>query len=368
MSANEGARWIRDNRTQFGLLPSGWSAEHIGDKGQPHFWDDFWGVAGLWEAARLAQRIGAGEADEIWRPYDSLRDATANSIRWVLDQQRQRGFWETFIPTGPGDVGRLDSTIIGALCYFHPFRLYDGMKLGADIDNAARITLETIWSHFIDGGFRHDSAWNCYGPYLTMQLAHAFLFIGDTARMDQCLQWLVGNAAYSTVSREYSTAPWQVVLGAWNEQHCYPISKDFREMPNRSWYMGDIPHGWACAEFMTLIRDILFFEANEDGDPVIYLAAGVMPHWLGEGETIGVASAPTVFGQNFGYSLTHRLNTQRIEINIAQPAPPNVGFVVPCRFGVGVRSVIADGNPVAVSGRDVQLPDGTTSATIMYFP
>ena len=191
----DGARWIRDNRTIFGLLPSGWSAEHVGDKGQPHYWDDFWGLAGLWEAARLAQRTGVGEADEIWRAYDSLRTATADSIRWVLDEQQRRGHLETFIPTGPGDVGRLDSTIIGALCYFHPCRLYDGAKLGADIDGAARMTLDTIWGHFIDGGFRHDSAWNSYGPYLTLQLAHAFLLIGDVGRFDQCLQWVVGNAA-----------------------------------------------------------------------------------------------------------------------------------------------------------------------------
>jgi hypothetical protein len=24
--------------------------------------------------------------------------------------------WETFIPTGPADAGRLDSTMVGALC------------------------------------------------------------------------------------------------------------------------------------------------------------------------------------------------------------------------------------------------------------
>jgi hypothetical protein len=364
----DGARWIRDNRSPFGLLPSGWSAEHIGDKDKPHYWDDFWGMAGLWEAARLAERIGAGEADEIWRAYDSLRDATANSIRWVLDQHRQRGLWETFIPTGPGDVGRLDSTIIGALCYFHPCRLYDGAKLGGDIDSALRATLETIWGHFMDGGFRHDSAWNCYGPYLTLQLAHAFLLLGDVERMDQCLQWLVGNAAYATVSRDNSPTPWQVVLGAWNEQHCYPIAKDFREMPNRPWYMGDIPHGWACAEFMTLIRDILFFEANEDADAQLYIAPGVMAHWLRDGEMIGVANAPTIFGTNFGYRLTHRANAGRVTIHINQAPPPHVRFIYACHFGSSVQSATADGNPVQFFGRDVQLPRGFTDAEIIYNP
>jgi hypothetical protein len=362
----EAARWIRDQRSPFGLLPSGWSAEHIGDKDKPHYWDDFWGLAGLWEAARLAQRIGAGEADEIWRAYDSLRAATADSIRWVLGEQRRRGNWETFIPTGPGDVGRLDSTIIGALCYFHPCRLYDGAKLGEDIDLAARLTLDTIWGRFIDGGFRHDSAWNCYGPYLTLQLAHAFLLIGDTTRLDQCLRWVVANAAYATVSRDQSAAPWQVVLGAWNEQHCYPIAKDFKELPDRFWYMGDIPHGWACAEFMMLLRDILFFEADEDRDAQIYLGPGVLPHWLGEGESMGLSAAPTAFGMPFGYRLTHRLSARRVEITITQPAPAHVRLVYPCLFGSGVQGATANGQTVPVHGREVQLPPGTTTATINY--
>jgi hypothetical protein len=73
-----------------------------------------------------------------------LRAATVDSILWVLDEQARRGHWETFIPTGPGDVGRLDSTMIGLLAYFHPCRLYMGNKLAYDIDWAARMTLETI--------------------------------------------------------------------------------------------------------------------------------------------------------------------------------------------------------------------------------
>jgi hypothetical protein len=80
----DGARWIRDNRSIYGLLPSGWSAEHLGGRGQPHYWDDFWAVAGLYEAARLAERLGAAETGELWSAYDDVRRATADSIRWVL--------------------------------------------------------------------------------------------------------------------------------------------------------------------------------------------------------------------------------------------------------------------------------------------
>ncbi|MFO1430230.1 MAG: hypothetical protein U1F76_08830 [Candidatus Competibacteraceae bacterium] len=363
----EGARWLRDNRSQYGLLHSGWSAEHIGDKGQPHFWDDLWGLAGLWEAAQLATRINAREIQEIWNAYDSLRRGTIDSIRWVLSEQRRRGFWETFVPTGPGDVGRLDSTMIGAVAYFHPCRLYMGAKLSDDIDYAFRMTLETIWNHFIDGGFRHDSAWYCYGPYLTLQLAHAFLLIGDVERMDRLLAWSVGNAGYAKIARNSGRQGdfWEVALGAWNEQHCYPIAKDFGEVPHRWWYMGDIPHGWASAELILLLRDILFFEAAEDSSPHIYLAPGVMSHWLAGNGSIGVTSAPTVLGGNFGYRLTLDETAKQVTITISQTPPGNPWYVYPCRFG-SVVAATSNAGVAQIIGRNVQLPAGTTSATIRY--
>ncbi len=365
----EGARWLRDNRSQYGLLHSGWSAEHIGDKNKPHYWDDFWGIAGLYEAARLAERINAREIVEIWEIYDDLRSATVDSIRWVLGEQAHLGRWETFVPTGPADVNRFDSTMIGLLAYFHPCRLYMGNKLSSDIDFAARMTLETIWSHFIDnGGFRHDSAWNCYGPYLTLQLAHAFLLIGDKQRMDICLGWAVGNAAYSRITRFPSSAQWEVVQGAWNEQHCYPISKDFAEFPSGSWYMGDIPHGWAAAEFITLMRDILFFEADEDGQPHIYIAPGVMAHWLSDNQAIGIKDAPTIFGQVFGYRIVHQHASGRVEIEITQHPGAVVDYRFPWPFSNRIDRVEFDGQQVPHSADDqtIQIPAGTGRVLIRY--
>lgn len=365
----EGARWLRDNRSPFGLLHSGWSAEHLGDKHQPHYWDDLWALAGLAEAARLAQRIGAAESQEIWDTYDSVRIATRDSIRWVLGEQRRHGLWETFVPTGPGDVGRLDSTMIGAVAYFHPCRLYQGAQLGDDVDLAFRHTLETIWGHFIDGGFRHDSAWRCYGPYLTLQLAHAFLLTGDVARMDALLNWVVGNAGFATIKRDSGVPDdvWNVVLGAWNEQHCYPIAKDFAEVPDTWWYMGDIPHGWACAELMLLVRDILCFEVAEDDDPHLYLAAGVMPHWLqGAGRQVGIENAPSTLGGKLSYTLEHDPAARTLTLTIEEAPAREPWYVLPCRLG-NVVSVECDaGGAVEVRGQDVLLPRGTRAAMIRY--
>src|SRR5690606_11186993 len=108
---------------------------------------------------------------------------------------------------------------------------------------------------------------------------------------------------------------WDVSLGAWNAQHCYPVAKDFGEMPDRWWYMGDMPHGWACAELMLLLRDILFFVAAEDSDPHIFLAPGVMQHWLGDVGTIEIKEAPTIFGDLFGFRLKHDAIARQVKIN-----------------------------------------------------
>ena len=363
----QGARWIRDNRAPDGILHSGWSAEHIGDANQPHYWDDLWGLAGLYEAARVAERIGANEVAELWGAFDSLKAATAASIRWVLGQQRNEGQWETFVPSGPGGDRGLYSTIIGAAAYFHPTRLHYGAKLGADIDLAFRFTLDTIWSHFIEGGFRHDKSWQTYGPYLTLQLAHAFLLIGDLDRMDALLGWTIGNAGYARVSRyDGSREMWQVTTGTWNEQHAYPVANNFTAMPFRDWYMGDMPHGWAAAEFMLLLREILFFEAGEDDVRELYIAPGVLPRWLrgGGGKSVTVTDAATTYASVFGYTLRNDEPNRQVTIDITQPVA-GVTYIYPCRLGA-VTALSADGVVLPVDGDDVRLPAGTLNAVISY--
>jgi hypothetical protein len=117
---------------------------------------------------------------------------------------------------------------------------------------------------------------------------------------------------------------------------------------------------------MLILRDALFFEADEDGDPHLYLAPGVLPRWLGDGQQAGVADAPTLFGTPFGYTLRHDQAARTLAIEIVQPPPPSVRFVFPCRFGSGVRSAAADGRPLPVAGTDVALPAGTRRAVVEY--
>jgi hypothetical protein len=132
--------------------------------------------------------------------------------------------------------------------------------------------------------------------------------------------------------------------------------------------MGDIPHGWAAAEFQLLMRDICFFESAEDDDPHVYLAPGVLPHWLGGGTEVRVRDAPTVFGARFGFVLSHDVGARTVTIDIEQSLPPHVRYVHPFRLG-NLTRVVVDGvdHPVAGGGVvDVALPGGMQRAVLTY--
>ena len=329
----QGARWIRDNRSPDGIMLSGWSAEHIGDSNQPHYWDDLWGLAGLYEAARLAERIGAAEVAELWAAFDSLKAATAASIRWVLTAQRDEGQWETYVPSGPGADRGLYSTMIGSVAYFHPTRLYYGSKLGDDLDLAFRLTLDTIWSHFVEGGFRHDRSWQAYGPYLTLQLAHAFLLLGDLDRMDALLGWTIGNAAFARVSRYDGAAEeWQVTTGTWNEQHAYPSPTTSPRCRSTSgtWATcrtaGPPPNSCCSCARSCSSRPARTITGSCSSPPVCCRAGSA----VAAARSVTVTDAATTYGTAFGYTLVHDEPNRRLLIDITQPVPA-VNYVYTCR-------------------------------------
>lgn len=358
-SVLEGARWIRKKKDG-NMLPPGWSAEHLGDGDRLYYWDDFWALAGLWESARLAERIGAKEADELWNIHSELKTAVARSIEQVMSDLGKKGQCKTFIPASPWDIGPPASTIIGTVAFFHPCRLYGEADFGHHIDQAAESTLETIWDHFVEtdiagrSGFRHDSRdWRSYGPYLTMQLAHCWLLLSALdsqppashdecfQRFVQCLKWAVAQAFPSP--RDEDGRSVQVVSGAWGEQHCYPVADG--KCPFPSWYMGDIPHTWACAEFMLLTRYMLFFEHDIDRRPRIHIGAGLNADIM-TGQRLVVRSAPTLFGIPFGFVIEHRLAKRELEVTLT--SSPSADVSVHCRFGQ-IESAEVDGQSLQPS-------------------
>src|SRR5687768_7805896 len=117
------ARWIERkllpadlDKPHAGLLPAGFSAEHLGPNDY-YYWDDFWGAAGLASAAKLLDRLGApGEAAAR---REESRDLLRSVERSLEAAARRLG--RPLMPAAPSR--RMDAGAIGSLVAAYPLGL-----------------------------------------------------------------------------------------------------------------------------------------------------------------------------------------------------------------------------------------------------
>ncbi len=225
-----------------GLLPPGFSAEHLGPSDY-FYWDNFWGVTGLREAAYIARLLQKEAAERLKKEYEMyLLDLYASTSKLFEKYQ--------FLPVGP--FRECDSAIIANLCAYHPTKLWDSSN------EILMKTAKTIYEKFtFKGGFFHEVAWNCYGTYLTMHLAQIFHEANDQEKVFEILNWLSKNQTCSMGWAE-GISP-QTMQGG----------------------MGDCPHGWASADWIHLLRNLFCTEGHDgsvkllSGMPLKYLKKGV---------------------------------------------------------------------------------------------
>ena len=244
-----------------GLLPAGVSAEHLGPIDY-FYWDDFWGVAGLRAGSELLRAVdqpdAAADADrfarEMWADVEASLALTAQRLGTPA------------IPAGPRR--RLDSGAIGSLVACTP------LDLLAPDDERVTATLDVIRERFTlaDGrAFYQGISHSGLGTYLTLHLAAAELRAGDRRCLDR-LAWLLDAAT--------PTWTWPEAIHPRLEGGC----------------MGDGHHGWAAADLLAFVRDLLVREVGPStgGDAGLALSSLVPDGWYGQGWE--VHDAPTAHG------------------------------------------------------------------------
>ena len=261
-SALKGARWIakkrlseRKGEPHSGLLPAGFSAEHLGPNDY-YYWDDFWGIEGLRAASRLAGTRGLEEKQsELEREANDFEKCVFRSIGSIAKRRSRGG-----IPASP--YRRMDSGAVGSLVADYPLRLTP--------PGDARIleTVEFLLEHCMhSGAFFQDMIHSGINAYLTLSIAQTLLRCGDLRY--RALMEAVADMASPT--------------GQWPEA-IHPAT--------RGGCMGDGQHGWAAAEWVSMIRNL--FVREETG--ALLLGSGILPEWLqGSGE-LSFGPTPTSCG------------------------------------------------------------------------
>jgi hypothetical protein len=285
-AVRKGADWIEhtrhrprgrgDVKRDPGLLPPGVSAEHLGPY-DVYYWDNFWALRGLCDAAYLADVIGSAADARRWR-------AAADRYRADIDASIERATRDSprsYLPAGPNR--RVDAGMIGSLVSCYPLGLLD-----ADDPRVER-TVELIRDHFMLGpAFYQAIAHTGLGTYLTLQLAFVELLAGDAVAWDR-LRWML-DAAMPTYTWPEAIHP-QVGGGC----------------------MGDGHHGWAAADFLTFVRTVLVHELPNRRTAVLSL---LPREW--RGADLEVRDAP-VHGGMLDYRVTWQDDRPTLEWNWRGP-------------------------------------------------
>ncbi len=259
----KGAEWIRRKRVRTktdaaheGLLPAGFSAEHLGPNDY-YYWDDFWAVAGLRGAARLMRRHASEpQGEALAREASDLERAVFRSIEANPSFQTQGS-----IPAAP--YRRMDAGAVGSLVADYPLRLVPP----GDPRFLATVAF-LMESCFYEGAFFQDMIHSGINPYLTLAIAQTLLRAGDPRYRDLFL--CVADLASPT-------GQWPEAVHPWTGGGC----------------MGDGQHGWAAVEFVQLVRS-LFVREEEDR---LILGSGLLPEWLEAGRSLSYGPTLTAFGR-----------------------------------------------------------------------
>jgi len=308
----KGAEWIARKRLpddgdspHAGLLPAGFSAEHLGPN-DFYFWDDFWGVAGLRSAAAMLRARGhEAKAAEMNREAEKFMRAIDASLEKCAERLARPA-----MPASPHR--RMDAGAIGSITAGYPLQLVEAR------DPRLLDTTEFLLNKcMVHGGFFQDMIHSGVNPYLTLQLAQILMRAGD-ARWELLVE---ATAALASPTGQWPEAVHPRTLGG-----C----------------MGDGQHVWAAAEWVMMIRNSFFYEEERGGRLVI--GAGISERMLAAGKELSFGPSPTVWGEA---TVTINPNAENIEVAWKaewRGAPP----VIEVRLS-GRAPVIAQGGDSSIT-------------------
>lgn len=274
------------------------------------YWDDYFALSAWRNCEALAREIGdPATAADAKANGEGLAASLARSIRM------------TAAATGAnviaGAADREDADPTSTAIAFEPCRVDDALPaelIGPTFDRAAE-RLAAISAPGFSGN---------YSPY-ELRNINAFVALG---RFDEAFGWL---AKMLDSRRPRGWRVWAEVV--WGDMRA----------PD---YIGDMPHTWIAAEFITAVRRML---ARENGATLELFRAVPDAWWANDG--VRLEALPTAFG-----ALTLRARRNRaqatVELALTGPAPERITLRFP-----GVKRAQADGEPCQVEGDLIIAPN-----------
>jgi hypothetical protein len=246
----------------YGLIPKGFSDGGL-SKNVCEYTNIYWTLNGLKAAAEAAAWLDKRKEAQLWKAkYDTMsatmkKDATrdlrtdscgnhAIPIFMVDSCQIQRAQWAFCHAVFPGKLFNNDDPLLTGTMNMLQCHEKEGL------------VYETGW---LDKGI-----WNYFGSFY----AHAWLWMGDGQKAAKTMYAMANHASPTLVWRE--------------EQR---LKKD-----HNAAVVGDMPHNWASAEFIRMIRHFILLERGSE----MHLFEALPPTWTKPGMETKLKGVYTEFG------------------------------------------------------------------------
>jgi len=295
-----------DKRDRYGLLPE--SASHEGYLAHPvhSYWDDFWALRGLVDAAAIANLLGKRkDATDFTVLAGSFRESLRASIVAVIRERK--------LDYIPGSVEWAD---------FDPTATSNAIALLQAIDDLPREQLDAMYDLFVHDfrrKHRGEMAWSNYTAY-EIRIVGALVRLGKRGEAAELLDRFLADR------RPLRWNQWPEI--SWRD-------------PRSPGHLGDVPHTWISAEYMLAFASLFAWERESDDSLVI--ASGISPHWLANPRGLAVKGLHTWHGT---LDLTLKLDHELVIELSGNVRPPTGGFVLRPPCPGPIRSVTSNGRKV----------------------
>lgn len=277
-----------------GLIPDGFSDGGLADK-VPEYTNIYWTLAGMRAAVEAARWLGLNDTAAEWQKeyddfYQTFRRAAERDTKTDPSGNRYlpiRMAKGEGIPPQKAQWGFMHAVFPGKL-----FAANDPLVTG----NMAMLKAVESEGLVLDTGWLGKGLWNYFGSFY----AHGWLWLGDGEKAARTL-YAFGNHA----------SP----LLVWREEH----------MPQGqgNGNVGDMPHNWASAEFIRLVRHALVLERGSE----LHLLEAIPPSWLRAGATTRVRNTQTDFGPLSMELVVNKAGT-KAELSVKAPRRDRPGKIV----------------------------------------
>jgi hypothetical protein len=298
-----------EKRAYYGLLPQ--SVSHEGYLAHPvhAYWDDFWALRGLKDAATMANVLGDQARKRRFVVLgDSFRETLHASI---VATMTDRG-----VDYIPASVEWADND---------PAATANAIVLLDEAQALPAAAIDRTFDEYLSAYRKRRSGevdWSNYSPY-EIRIIGALIRLGRRETAYELARFFLGDR------RPLPWNQWPEI--AWRD-------------PRSPAHIGDMPHTWIAAEFALAFCSMLAFERERD--QALVVAAGVPAQWL-EGEVgVAVDGLPTWYG-TLGFAMRRVGDGVEMDLTLTGDARmPAGGIVVRPPGDAPLRAVVVNGRPI----------------------